>query len=231
MLVAYAHGLGSRWMALPADLRGSRRRLDLGSCGPRMGRDGIRPCAYPQVRALHLISGCSIGYSEKRPRQASTAHTAPEWTAVCAFCLREFPFGRGFGTCTGRGTSSRCRAWWPACRRCAPGLLRGSMVPGAGSAVAAVTGLAGVLVGCPSSGGSWLRAGRRAGRDVFGRGGEVRRRRGDGTGDGVAGAVPVGDLGQPAVTVMAWPRAGGHVAVGERVGQGGGRGRDSAARA
>lgn len=39
MRVAYAHVLGRRWMALPADLRRSRRRQDLGSFraahGPR----------------------------------------------------------------------------------------------------------------------------------------------------------------------------------------------------
>ena len=71
MVVAYAQGLGSRWMALPADLRGVVGNRIWDRCGPRMGRDGFRPCAYPQVRALHLLSGCSIGYSKKRPQQDS----------------------------------------------------------------------------------------------------------------------------------------------------------------
>src|SRR6266487_2326715 len=84
MVVAYAHGLGSRWMALPADLRGVVAGRIWDRCGPRMGRDDFRPCAYPQVRALHLISGCSIGYSEKRPQHDSNLRTRLRNGLLCA---------------------------------------------------------------------------------------------------------------------------------------------------
>src|SRR6266699_3339832 len=72
MFVAYARGLGSRWMALPADLRGVVAGRIWARCGPRMGRDDFRPCAYPQVRAMHLISGVRPGIRKSAPSRIRT---------------------------------------------------------------------------------------------------------------------------------------------------------------
>src|SRR6266581_7540640 len=103
MLVAYAHGLGSRWMALPADPRG-----ESSPAGSGILRAAYGPRRY---QAVCVSAGQSIApdlmvfdrvFGKAPPTGFEPAHTAPEWTAVCAFCLREFPFGRGFGTGTGR---------------------------------------------------------------------------------------------------------------------------------
>jgi len=107
-------------MALPADLRGSRRRQDLGSFwaayGPRRFQAVCVSAGHSLVTQLRPIDGV---FEKAPPAGFEPAHTAPECIAVHAFYLRRRDFccpvgrvGPRAGGCPGSGCYRRAGVSW-----------------------------------------------------------------------------------------------------------------------
>src|SRR5216684_7118531 len=98
MVVAYAHGLGGRWMALSADLRGSRRRLDLGSLWAAYGPRRFQAVCVSAGQSVALALRVFDRVFEKAPPAGfEPAHTAPECISLHAFYLQKRHLDDGLG--------------------------------------------------------------------------------------------------------------------------------------
>src|SRR5260370_12053625 len=111
MIVAYSPGLGSRWMALPADLRGSRRQQDLGSFWAAYGPRRFQAVCVSAGHSVALDSGVfDRVFGKAPPAGFEPAHTAPECTALHASYLQKRHFHGRLGRVWAARASQR-RFW------------------------------------------------------------------------------------------------------------------------